>query len=88
MPHRENCVAISARTGMGMDRLRELIEENLNKGLHRTVFLLPYSMAGQVDVLHQQAQVLRCDYTAEGIEIETICNEILYGKLRAYEKEQ
>ena len=88
MPHRENCVAISARTGMGMERLRELIEENLNKGLHHTVFLLPYAMAGQVDVLHQQAQVLRCDYTAEGVEIETICNEILYGKLRQYEKEQ
>ena len=86
VPHRDNCVAISARTGMGLSRLLEQMEKNLSKGLHHTRFLLPYAMAGQVDVLHQQAQVLHCEYTAQGIVVEAVCNEILYGKLRDYEK--
>ena len=87
LPHDENCVAISARSGAGLDELLDLIRQNLERGLHHTVFLLPYAMAGQLDQLHQQAQVLRCDYQQDGIAVEAICDEILYGKLRAYEKE-
>ena len=87
LPHDENCVAISAKSGAGLDELLELIRQNLERGLHHTVFLLPYAMAGQLDQLHQQAQVLRCDYQQDGIAVEAICDEILYGKLRAYEKE-
>ena len=45
---------------------------------------LPYSMGGQVETLHDNAQVLRVDYTADGIEIETVLNDILYGRLRDY----
>ena len=42
-------------------------------------------MGGQVDVLHSKAQVLRCEYQAEGIEIEVICDETLYRRLSCYE---
>ena len=86
LPRGSEKVAISARTGEGMEELLRLIEKSLDRGLHHTTFLLPYAMAGQVDQLHTQAKVLRCDYTAEGIEIEAICDEILYGRLRNYEK--
>ena len=41
-------------------------------------------MGGQVETLHNNAQVLSTDYTAEGIEIETIVDEILYGRLKEY----
>ena len=61
IPRGENRLAISARTGMNMDKLLELIEKNLDKGLHKAVFLLPYSMGGMVDTLHSQAKVLRTD---------------------------
>ena len=86
LPRGSEKVAISARTGEGMEELLRLIEKSLDRGLHHTTFLLPYAMAGQVDQLHTQAKVLCCDYTAEGIEIEAICDEILYGRLRNYEK--
>ena len=84
IPRGENRLAISARTGMNMDQLLQLIEKNLDKGLHKAVFLLPYSMGGMVDTLHSQAKVLRTDYTSEGIEVEAICDDALYGKLKAY----
>ena len=77
---------ISARTGDGLPELLRAIEEKLGRGLHHTVFLLPYAAAGQVDQLHSQAKVLRCEYTAEGIEVEAVCDEVLYGRLRGYEK--
>ena len=43
------------------------------------------SMGGQVERLHDQADVLRVDYTAEGIEIEVNCDEAIYGSLQRYE---
>ena len=41
-------------------------------------------MGGMVDTLHNNAQVKSVDYTADGIEIETVLDDILYGRLRDY----
>ena len=41
-------------------------------------------MGGMVETLHSSAQVKSVDYTAEGIEIETVVDEILYGRLKEY----
>lgn len=80
-----NNVAISAKNGDQIDALLRLIERELCKKLHHATFLLPYSMAGMIETLHSTAKVLRCDYQAEGILIEAVCDDALYGKLRAYE---
>ena len=84
IPIGEDKVAISARTGMGMTQLLKAIEAALGAKLHHVVLRLPYSMGGQVDVLHNNAQVKSVDYTADGIEIETIVDDILYGRLKEY----
>ena len=84
IPRGENRLAISAKTGRNMDKLLELIEKNLDKGLHKAVFLLPYSMGGMVDTLHSQAKVLNLEYTADGIQVEAVCDDALYGKLKGY----
>ena len=41
-------------------------------------------MGGLVDTLHSGARVNHVEYTPEGIEVETVVDAILYGKLRAY----
>ena len=87
LPRETGSVCISAKTGSGVDELLKKIEQELGKGLHQAVFLLPYSMAGFLDTLHQNAKVLRVDYQGEGIEVEAIVDEVLYGKLSAYRKE-
>ena len=87
IPCKRDAAAINAQTGEGVDALLQLIESTLNRGLHHSVFLLPYSEGGRVEQLHKQAQVLRCDYTAEGIEVETICDETMFGRLRDYLRE-
>ena len=78
-------VAISAKTGQGMEALFARMERELCKDLRRAVFLLPYSMGGQVETLHDKARVFRVDYTAGGIEIEAEVDEVLFGRLAQYE---
>ena len=84
IPVGENVVAISARSGRGMDKLMKAIEKAVGAKLHHVVVTLPYAMGGQVETLHNNAQVLNVEYTAEGIEIETIIDDILYGRLKDY----
>lgn len=87
-PTGARCVTTCARSGVGLDSLLSCIESILLGELHHVTLLLPYGEAGALELLHEQAQVLKTDYTAEGVEVETICSETLYGKLRRYVKEQ
>ena len=84
LPHGENIVPISAKKGMNMDGLLKAIETALAHARHHCVVVLPYSMGGMVDTLHNNAQVKSTDYTADGIEMEVILDDILYGRLRDY----
>ena len=84
IPTGDDVVAISAANGTGCAALLAAIERALDRAKHHVVLCLPYSMGGQVETLHDNAQVLRVDYTADGIEIETVLDDILYGRLRDY----
>ena len=84
IPRGENVVAISAKRGMNMDGLLKAIEKALAHARHHVVLCLPYSMGGMVDTLHNNAQVKSTEYTENGIEMETILDDILYGRLREY----
>ncbi len=84
IPVGQDIVSISAATGCGMTQLMRSIEEKLIDKLHHVLLRLPYTMGGQVETLHNNAQVLSVDYTAEGIQIESIMDDILYGRLKAY----
>ena len=85
LPVGEGNLSFSARTGEGLDGLLSALDRELSKGLRRAVFLLPYSMGGQVETLHDRARVLRVDYTGEGIEIEAEVDDVLYGRLAQYD---
>ena len=84
IPVGENVVAISAKQGKGMENLLKSIEKALGHARHEITVLLPYSMGGMVETIHSNAQVKNVDYTAEGIEIQTIVDDILYGRLRDF----
>ena len=88
IPTGEDVVAISAASGAGCDALLHAIEGALNHARHHVVMCLPYSMGGQVETLHNNARVLRVGYSAEGIEVEAVLDDILYGRLRDYIKEE
>ena len=84
IPVGEDVVVLSARSGAGCQELLQAIERALNHARHHVVMTLPYSMGGQVETLHNNARVIGVDYSAEGIVVEAILDDILYGRLRDY----
>ena len=84
IPVGEDVVALSARSGAGCQELLQAIERALNHARHHVVMTLPYSMGGQVETLHKNARVIGVEYGAEGIVVEAILDDILYGRLRDY----
>ena len=84
IPIGQDRVSISAATGAGMEELLKAIENALGHSRHHVVVTLPYAKGGMVDTLHSSAQVLNVEYTAEGIEVETIVDPILYGRLKEF----
>ena len=84
IPVGQDVVKISAKLGIGMDRLLKAIEDALGHSLHHITVLLPYSMGAMLDTLHTSAQVKNVEYTQDGIEVETVVDPVLYGKLSAY----
>ena len=84
IPIGEDVVRISAATGEGMADLLKAIEKALGHSRHHIIVRLPYSMGGMVETLHSGAQVINVEYTAEGIDVETIVDPILYGKVRDF----
>lgn len=84
IPIGEDVVKMSARQGTGMDELRTAIEKVLGQTRHHVLLTLPYSMGGMVETLHSGAQVLSVDYTGDGIFVDTVVDDILYGRLKQY----
>ena len=84
IPIGEDVVSISAAKGFGMDALLRAIEKALGQSRHHIVLTIPYAKGGLLEQLHENAQVLQTEYTGEGIQVETIVDEILYGRLREY----
>lgn len=84
IPVGPDVVAISAKRGLHMDDLLRGIETALDRRRHHVQVCLPYSMGGMVETLHDNAQVKSVEYTADGIVVDTILDEILFGRLRQY----
>ena len=88
LPIGDDVVAISAKQGRGMEQLLQAIERMLGHARHHVLVCLPYSMGGMVETLHKNAKVNNVEYTGDGIEIDTILDDILYGRLRDYVKKE
>ena len=84
LPHGENVVCISARSGEGADLLVKKLLEMLDKGKKQVQLKIPYTKAGIADMLNREAKVLRLEYTDEGIEAEDIVTPELFGRIKEF----
>lgn len=84
LPVGENVINISALTGEGTDRLLEKISEMLDNGRKRVTMHLPYRMAGLLDSLHRDADVIRAEYLEDRIEVEAVVKPDTYGRIKEY----
>ncbi len=84
LPHGEDVVCISARTGEGTDVLREKVSQMLSAGSKRVTVLLPYGKAGVADILHRDAVVHGTDYREDGLAVDVTVKAELWGLVRDY----
>ena len=84
IPVDRDVIALSAAKGQGMEALLCAIEAALGQCRHHVLLTLPYSMGGMVETLHSGAKVNAVEYTVEGILVDAVVDEILYGKIKDY----
>lgn len=80
----ESYVKISARTGDGVDKLLEIIDENLPIRLKKVNIVLPFSAGGLAGEIREKGTLISEEYTANGIKIEAVVDEQLYSKISDY----
>ena len=80
-----NCVAISAKTGFGIDALLEEIARQLSGSHRRMSLLLPYDKGGLLAIVREQGRVLSEDYTDDGICSEAMVHKSVQHLLEPYE---
>ncbi|MDR2599516.1 MAG: GTPase HflX [Oscillospiraceae bacterium] len=82
--HGENIVEISAKTGLGIDILLKMIEDNLFAFSKKVTLRITYDKAGLVEMLHREGTVKDVRYLEDCIEIDAIVGSGLYGKVSEY----
>ncbi len=84
LPHGEDVVCISAKTGEGTDVLAARLSAMLRDGVRETELLLPYTDAGVLDVLRRETQILSAEYEDQGIRIRANLTPELCGRYRQF----
>ena len=87
VPHGEDICKVSARTGEGVDRLLEMINERLDKGTRRVLLHLPYDKGGLLDMLYREAKVESVEYS-ETIDVTAICGPRTLGQVQPFIAEE
>ncbi len=83
LPHGEDRVSISAKTGEGLPQLLQAIGKRLDSGARRVTLHLPYQEGGALERLYQEAKVEKVDY-GETIDVVAVCTPRTIGQLKAY----
>ena len=84
LPHGEDVVCLSAKTGEGAADLVQKLSQLLDRGKRRVKLLLPYAAAGLLDNLNREAAVLNTEYIEEGVAVEAIVPPELFGRVKPY----
>jgi GTPase len=78
----EHSVVVSARTGMGIQELRELIAERLPRPAVEVDLVVPYSRGDLISRVHTTGEVLAEEHRMEGTRLHARVDEALAAELR------
>jgi GTP-binding protein HflX len=79
-----NSIAVSARTGQGVDRLLARVEEVLNADLVPLRVRLPYQQGDLLALLHEHGRIRREEYGPQGTTVEGLVPARLSGPFRPF----
>ena len=66
----DHVLNISARTGEGLEEVKEILEQTLREGQVYIERLYPYEQAGKISVIRKHGHVLQEEYLPEGISVK------------------
>lgn len=75
IPEGEDSVAVSARTGMGIDELLLAIENAIHKFKREYRLLIPYSEQSALSTIYNNYSVKSVDYVDAGVEVVAVLDE-------------
>ena len=79
-------VYISARTGQGLDRLAEAIQNTVRIGKRRVTFVIPNAEQGALSRLYsEQAAVESVEYGYEAVTVVATVDDRVYGMMKKYD---
>ena len=80
----EEIIEISAREGLNLDKLLELIDQNLPYQLHKIEVLIPYDKGEVVSMLHRNGRILNEEYKEDGTYLLAEVGDEVYNKASKY----
>lgn len=83
LPHGEQAVCLSAKTGEGMDELLRKIDKLLDKGTRRMMLHIPYDKGNLLDLLYREAKVESVEYSGT-IDVAAVCTPRVLGLVKEY----
>jgi GTPase len=84
LPHGENVVCLSAKTGEGADVLTEKLREMLGRTKREVELKIPYAKAGVIDMLKREANVIKLEYTDDGVEVQAVVTPEILGRIKEF----
>jgi len=79
-----DAVFVSARTGEGIDELRDRMAERLPRPAIEVRALVPYARGDLIDRIHNNGEFVSSEHTAAGTRLVARVNADLAGELAAY----
>ncbi|NLV85846.1 MAG: GTPase HflX [Clostridiales bacterium] len=84
LPHGENIVCMSAKTGEGAAALLSKLSEILESEKKKLNLLLPYEQSSLLEMLHREGAVVESEYAEDGINVKAHIRPELWGRVRDF----
>ncbi len=84
LPHGEDIVCLSAKSGEGVRELVQRLSSLLDRGRRQVTLNIPYSDAGVMDLLNREAAVTGLEYLDDGIRAEVTVPPEVFGRIKKY----
>ncbi len=78
--HAVSTVRISAKTGEGLEELKDLLQKERTKKRRYLEKLFSYQDAGQIQLIRQKGQLISEEYTENGILVKAMLPAEIYGR--------
>ncbi|MBQ9806121.1 MAG: GTPase HflX [Clostridia bacterium] len=82
---RSRMVAVSAKTGQGIDLLTQALQEILQDGKRTVVFHIPNNEGGALNTLYREATVEDVEYGANEMLVTAVVDARVHGMLRRFD---